>query len=83
MRYVEIKLTKYTLFLTEQELHSLLSTNPALWQEAIRRGKAILRARKAEARSLKRISEILPGVLREIERRARKGGDGMNFGRGP
>lgn len=86
MRYIEIKLTKYTLFLTERELQHLLSMNPELWVVAIRRGKHILRARASEARqarSPKHISEILPGALRKIERQARKGGDGMNFGRDP
>lgn len=50
-KYVEIKLTKCTLFLTEQELQNLLSMNPVLWQEAIRRGKFILRQRKELARA--------------------------------
>jgi hypothetical protein len=70
-RYIEIKLTKHTLFLTEQELNRLLSHDVDLWQEAIRRGKAILRARQAEQRGPKHISEIIPGVLEEIERRAK------------
>lgn len=52
-KYVEIKLTKCTLFLTEHELQNLLyllSMNPVLRQEAIRRGKFILRQRKEIAR---------------------------------
>ncbi|WP_338819592.1 hypothetical protein MTCOM_10930 [Moorella thermoacetica] len=53
-RYIEIKLTKHTLFLTEQELGHLLSRDVDLWREAIRRGKAILRARKERAREVKR-----------------------------
>lgn len=53
-RYLEIKLTKCTLFLTEQELVHLLSRDVDLWQEAIRRGKAILRARKERAREVRK-----------------------------
>lgn len=51
-RYIEIKLTKCTLFLTEQELGHLLSHDVDLWREAIRRGKAILRARKERMREV-------------------------------
>ncbi len=53
-RYIEIKLTKHTLFLTEHELVQLLSRDVDLWREGIRRGKAILRARKERAREVKR-----------------------------
>lgn len=49
-RLVEIRLTKCTVFLTEQELRHLLSRDPQLYAEALRRGKFILRARKEEAR---------------------------------
>ncbi|MDF9408271.1 MAG: hypothetical protein A4E52_00436 [Pelotomaculum sp. PtaB.Bin013] len=49
-KYVEIRLTKCRLFLTEPELQNLLSLNPLLWKEGIRRGKYILRARAAKGR---------------------------------
>jgi len=51
--YIEIKLTKQRLFLTENELMSLLATEPKLWQEALKRGKGIQRYRQAEAREMK------------------------------
>jgi len=53
MRYVEIKLTKCRLFFTEQELQQLLAHEPELWQEAIKRGKAFIRARVAARREIK------------------------------
>jgi len=43
-RLVEIRMTKTTLYLTEQELAGLLSRDPVLWKLAIRRGKGIKRA---------------------------------------
>ncbi|MCL6612476.1 MAG: hypothetical protein K6T66_13125 [Peptococcaceae bacterium] len=53
MKYIEIRLTKYRLFLTEAELTALLAQNPELWAEAVRRGKAITRARAALKRNSK------------------------------
>jgi hypothetical protein len=47
---IEIRLKKYRLFLTENELQSLLARDPDLWATAIRRGKAVLRARAAARR---------------------------------
>jgi hypothetical protein len=47
---IEIRLKKYRLFLTEQELQSLLARDPELWATAIRRGKGVLRARAAARR---------------------------------
>lgn len=46
MKYIEIKLTKYRLFLTEQEITELLAKNPDRWAEWIKRGKAFTRAAK-------------------------------------
>lgn len=43
-QYIEIKLTKCRLFLTEAELQKLLSRDPALWKKALKRGKAVQRA---------------------------------------
>jgi len=48
--YVEIRTTKCRLFLTEAELQKLLARDPALWKKALKRGKAIKRARRAAAR---------------------------------
>ncbi|MBE3585470.1 MAG: hypothetical protein IMW94_04790 [Thermoanaerobacter sp.] len=45
-RLIEIRLTRCRLFLTEPELISLLARDPELWKAAIRRGKAIIRARR-------------------------------------
>ncbi|MEW6425187.1 MAG: hypothetical protein AB1523_10665 [Bacillota bacterium] len=46
-KLIAIKMTKTTLFLTESELSRLLAKDPALWREAIRRGKHIRREAKA------------------------------------
>lgn len=55
---IELKLTKCTLFLTEQEINGLLAQNPALWEAAIRRGKAIKRHEQAKQRmSIKEVIE--------------------------
>ncbi len=51
MKFLEIKITKAVLFLTEQELVNALPKE--LFFEALRRGKAILRARRAEDRAKK------------------------------
>jgi len=66
-KYLEIRLTKCTLFLTEAELARLLAHEPATWQEAIRRGKAFLRKRQTENR-MAHISEILPEVLKSAKK---------------
>jgi len=50
MKYVEIKLTKCRLFLTEAEIYKLLRSDPLLWREAIGRGKAFMRARRQRER---------------------------------
>ena len=55
---IELKLTKCTLFLTEQEINGLLAQNPALWEAAIRRGKAFKRHEQAQQRmSIKGVIE--------------------------
>ncbi len=53
MKYIEVKLTKYRLFLTEPELVSLLAKDPKVWKQAIKRGKHILRWRKEQSRKPK------------------------------
>lgn len=49
-KFLEIRLTKCRIFLTEQELTGLLSREPSLWAEALKRGKAISRTRAAAER---------------------------------
>lgn len=44
-KLIAIKMTKATLFLTEPELVQLLTKDPELWLEGIRRGKYVKRAR--------------------------------------
>jgi|GEM_PF-1956768 len=51
-KMIELKLTKCTLYLTEQELNSLLAQDPALWEAAIRRGKAFKRHEQALQRNI-------------------------------
>ncbi|MCL6448263.1 MAG: hypothetical protein K6U04_08950 [Armatimonadetes bacterium] len=46
-QFITIKLTKCLLFLTEDEVLSLLRANPLIWERALRRGKFIRRAAKA------------------------------------
>jgi len=53
-KLIEIKITKATLFLTEQEL--LSSLPPEVLKTALKRGKAILRRRQYEARTKKNVS---------------------------
>ncbi len=50
MSYITLKLQKYTLVLTEQELNSLLNRDTDLWERAIKRGKMILRNNKYQQR---------------------------------
>lgn len=50
---VEIRLPKCRLFLTEQAVEHLLKRDPELWEAALKRGKAILRARQRNARQRK------------------------------
>jgi len=57
MKYIEVRMTKTTLYFTEAELSSLLAANKRLWQEAIRRGKMIKRAKtKREAKVCEKIN---------------------------
>ena len=48
--YIEIKLPGCRVFLLPEEINRLLQRDPALFAEGLRRGKAILRARKARER---------------------------------
>lgn len=49
MKFLEIKITKAVLFLTEQELVNALPKE--LFFEALRRGKAIMQSRQAKERA--------------------------------
>lgn len=53
MNLIEIKLPKYLLVLTQEEMLALLKANPVLWSRVIRRGKILQRARAAERRQPK------------------------------
>ncbi|MDK2879637.1 MAG: hypothetical protein PWR06_2353 [Thermoanaerobacteraceae bacterium] len=56
-RLIEIKMSRYTLFMTEAEILSLMAKDQELWAKAIGRGKALLRhetARKREAKGFNR-----------------------------
>jgi hypothetical protein len=46
-RCIEIRLSRCLLVLGERELLRLLHRDVPLWLEAVRRGKAIMRARRA------------------------------------
>jgi len=49
-KLIEVKMTKTTLYIYEQELSRLLAKDPELWREAIKRGKFALRRKKEQAR---------------------------------
>lgn len=53
MKYIEIKLSRCRLFLSEAEIASLLAHDQRLWTEAMKRGKEITRARNAAGRQAK------------------------------
>jgi len=67
-KLIEIRMSKCVIYLYEQELAHLLSFNPELWAAAIKRGKAIKRARTSQSRGLTHVAEVLPGVLEEIKK---------------
>ncbi|HBQ26318.1 MAG TPA: hypothetical protein DD791_07990 [Syntrophomonas sp.] len=56
-KMLEIKASRCTLYLTEQELQSLLSRDPNLWREALRRGKAFSRATQTRERVQKKVEK--------------------------
>jgi hypothetical protein len=53
-RYLEIKLQRCLVCLTEKELLALLAREPGLWALSLRRGKGVTRGRKAAAREAAR-----------------------------
>jgi hypothetical protein len=50
-REIEIKLPRCILVLTEAELMQMLKDNSGIWQQALVRGKSVIRARQAQART--------------------------------
>lgn len=50
MKFIEIKLTKHSIFLTEEEIRTLLSNNPEVYKEGINRGKAFKRSSQIKER---------------------------------
>lgn len=50
MNYIEIPLTKCTVFLTEKELVGLLNKDRELYRVSLQRGKAFLRRSKQKLR---------------------------------
>ena len=52
-KLIPVRMTKAVLYLTETELVRLLSRDPALCREAIRRGKFFRRAQANESRPLR------------------------------
>lgn len=67
-KMIEVKMPRYSLFFTEEEILSLLAKEQELWAKAIGRGKALLRnetARKREDRDFNRweVYELLKGTM--------------------
>jgi hypothetical protein len=50
---IEIRLPRCRIFLTEREIENLLKHDPELWEAALKRGKAITRARQRRERQQK------------------------------
>lgn len=54
MKYIEVNLTKCTLFLTESEMRKLLYMDMDLYKAALKRGKAFKRTEQRQAREAKK-----------------------------
>ncbi len=68
-RMLEIKASRCTLYLTEPELQSLLSRDPDLWREALRRGKAFTRSRQTQERVVRKVEmETYPDMRNDISK---------------
>lgn len=52
-QYLEIKIQRCLVLLTEKELLTLLARDPNLWALALRRGKGVMRSRAAREREPK------------------------------
>lgn len=64
--FLEIKISRCRLFLTETEIISLLARDPELWRQALKRGKGIIRTRGTERREVK-IKGGCHGTLHKIK----------------
>ncbi len=62
-KLVTVKVAGCLLVLSEGELRDLLKAQPALWTQAVRRGKAVLRRERAKARLRKAGEDDGPSVL--------------------
>lgn len=54
MDYIEVRLKRCTVFLTANEINSMLQRDPVIFQTALQRGKGILRTRAARQREAKK-----------------------------
>lgn len=52
-RFIEVKLPKFTIYLTAQEIHRLLLLDETIFKQAVQRGKAFNRAAQARQRNVK------------------------------
>ncbi len=50
---IEVKLPRCLLVITEAELMQMLNDHVGIWQQGLRRGKAIQRSRQATERGIK------------------------------
>lgn len=50
MKFIEIKLTKCIVLLTEHEIFTLLQMKPELFKEGVKRGKAVKRTTSMKKR---------------------------------
>jgi hypothetical protein len=54
MKEISIRLPRCVVVLTANEVLALLQEHPDIWQEGLKRGKGLLRARQAEKREHER-----------------------------
>jgi hypothetical protein len=57
VKEIEIRLPRSVVVLTVNEVLALLQERPDIWQEGLRRGKGLLRARQTEKRIKERMAE--------------------------
>jgi hypothetical protein len=55
VREIKIHLPRCVVVLTANEVLALLQERPDIWQEGLKRGKGLLRARQAEKREHERM----------------------------
>jgi hypothetical protein len=66
---IEIRLPGQLLLLTAVEVSRLLAARPDIWQIALKRGKAMTRARQRLERTPKRIREAELEIADQVRRR--------------